>query len=383
MAAPLIPGLDPRRIEAEIARVRERESTSYGGGVKANLFNLVAVCLPGGRPEEALEVLLGRRPARIIRVDTESTGPAGAAVSGRCSPGTLDRGVCLEEIDLAAAGDPLGGGAGAWTPLLARDIPTFLWIAGPWAPGPDRALEAVAHADKLIVDSSSTADPMAALAALHRLRQAARGRLAVADLAWSRTLPLRVPAARAVEPPDARAALAELAAVRLEGAERAEALLFFLWLAARLGWQAAAAPGGASFRDAAGRPVAAAHEAPAPLARGVRLSFTARGGSGIEVACTGNGRPDAPPGVRPTSAVPGATALARLWRAKASAHGFGCAAIGDDRGPWRIAHDGELLLAEVDALKQDALLEDALAVAAGLADASAAARRAGAGDRGP
>ena len=141
MAAPLIPGLDPRRIEAEIARVRERESTSYGGGAKANLFNLVAVCLPGGRPDEALEELLGRRPARIIRVDVGSTGQAGAAVSGRCYPGTLDRGVCLEEIDIAAVDDPLGGGAGAWTPLLARDIPTFLWIAGPWVPEPEATLE--------------------------------------------------------------------------------------------------------------------------------------------------------------------------------------------------------------------------------------------------
>jgi glucose-6-phosphate dehydrogenase assembly protein OpcA len=309
----------------------------------------VVAIFPGARPDEELEVLLGRRPARIIRLAVDPrAAPASAAVSGRCSPGTLERGVCLEEIDLAAAGDPLGSGAGAWTPLVARDIPTFLWIAGPWTPGPDLPLEAAAHADKLIVDSSAAGDPVAVLAALHRLRRATRGRLAVADLAWSRTLPLRVQAARAFDPPGARDALDELAEVRLEGATRSEALLFFLWLAARLDWQASAARGGPSFRDAAGWPVAAVHEAPAALAQGARLSFAARAGSCIEVACTVNG----------------------------------CAAIGDDRGPWRIAPEGELLLAEVDTLKQDALLDDALGIAAGIAEAPAAPATAGAGGEG-
>jgi hypothetical protein len=348
MAAPLTPSLDPRHVEAEIARLRERESTAFGGGVKTNLFNLVVVSLPGGRPEEALEVLTGRRPARIIRLAPGPQGPAGASVSGRCFPGTLDRGVCLEEIDIAAAGDPLGGGAGAWTPLLARDIPTFLWIAGSWTPA-DLPREAAAHADKLIVDSSETADPPTALAALHRLREATRRPLAVADLAWSRTLPLRVQAARAFDPPAARDALDRLAGVRLEGSTRSEALLFFLWLAARLGWRPLAGPSGSSFRDASGRTVSLVHGNPGPLDRGARLSFDIRGSASIEAACSPNG----------------------------------CASVGEDRGPWRLAPDGELLLAEIDSLKQDALLDDALGMAEASAAAVTAAHGPDAGDRGP
>jgi glucose-6-phosphate dehydrogenase assembly protein OpcA len=327
MASPVIPTLDPQRVEAEIARVRERESTGFGGGVKANLFNLVVACLAGGRPEETLDALLGRRPARIIRLADGPEGTASAAVSGRCSPGTLDRSVCLEEIDVAAGGDPLGAGAGSWTPLLVRDIPTFLWIAGAWTPG-TLPRDAAAHADKLIVDSSLADDPPAALAALHRLREAARGHLAVADLAWSRTLPLRVQAARAFDPPEARDSLDELAAVRLEGGARSEALLFFLWLACRLGWRASAGRDIPSFADPAGRNVSLVHVNPAPLARGARLSFTVRGAA-LEVSCSPNG----------------------------------CASIGEDRGPWRIAPDGELLLAEVDTLKQDALFDDVLGMA--------------------
>jgi glucose-6-phosphate dehydrogenase assembly protein OpcA len=327
MASPVIPSLDPQRVEAEITRVRERESTGFGSGVKTNLFNLVVACLAGGCPEETLEALLGRRPARIIRLAAGPEGAAGAAVSGRCSPGALDRGVCLEEIDVAAGGDPLGVGAGAWTPLLERDIPTFLWIAGAWTPGklpPDAA----AHADKLIVDSSLADDAPAALAALHRLREAARGHLTVADLAWSRALPLRVQAARAFDPPEARNSLDELTAVRLEGGTRSEAQLFFLWLACRLGWQLSAGRDGLSFADPAGRNVSLVHENPAPLASGARLSFAVRGAA-IEVSCSANG----------------------------------CASIGEDRGPWRIAPDGELLLAEVDTLKQDSLLDDVLGMA--------------------
>ncbi len=344
MAASLTSPLDPRRIEAEIARVRERESSPFGGGVKANLFNLVVVSLPGGRPNEALDALVGRRPARIIRLASAEAGPAipaEASVSGRCFPGTHDRGVCLEEIDIAAAGDPLGSGAGAWAPLVARDIPTFLWIARSWTPGgnlcprrlqPVPGLDAVAHADKLIVDTSPADDPAEVLAALHRLREATRDRLAIADLAWSRTLPLRAQAARTFDPPDARDALDELTAVRLEGVTRSEALLFFLWLASRLGWQAFTGRGGPSFADAAGRTVLTIHEHPAPLTRGARLSFTASGRS-----------------------------------------------VGEDPRPWRIAPDGELLLAEVDSLKQDALLEDAIC----LADRSFPSLGTGARGRGP
>jgi hypothetical protein len=339
------PSLDPRRVEAEIARMRERETTGFGGGVKANLFNLVVVCRTGGRWEEALEALLGRRPARIIRLVEGPDGPAGAVVSGRCSAGTLDRGVCLEEIDVAAGGDPLGVGTGVWTPLLARDIPTFLWVAGPWKAG-TLPRDAAAHADKLIVDSSLADDPPAAFAAIRRSREAARGHLAVADLAWSRALPLRVQAARAFDPPDARDALDELTAVRLEGATRPEAQLFFHWLAGRLGWRPIEGRDIPSFADSSGRAISLVHENPAPLARGARLSFATRG-SAIEVACSANDRPDRHPGRQPTSAV----------------EGYGCASIGEDRGPWRIAPDGELLLAEVDTLKQDTLLDEALGMA--------------------
>jgi glucose-6-phosphate dehydrogenase assembly protein OpcA len=322
MAAPVTYGTDPRRIEAEIARLRERETSGFGGGVKANLFNLVVACLPGSRPDEALDALLGRRPARIIRLAPGR--PAGPVVSGRCFPGTLERSVCLEEIDIAAGDDPLGSGAGAWTPLLARDIPTLVWLSGSWTAA-NLPTEAAAHTDKLIVDSSGTDDPAASFAALHRLREAARGRLAVADLAWSRTLPLRGQAARAFDPPAARDALTGLTGVRLEGGTRAEALLFFLWFASRLGWRVADARGSVSLTDAGGRAVSVVHADPAPLVRGARVAFTARG-TELEVTCSANG----------------------------------CASVREDRGPWRVAPDGELLLAEVDTLKQDALLDTVL-----------------------
>ena len=42
----------------------------------------------------------------------------------------------------------------------------------------------------------------------------------------------------------------------------------------------------------------------------------------------------------------------------------GCAAIGEDRGPWRVLDDDGLLLAEVDSPKQDPLLAEALDMAA-------------------
>jgi len=326
MAPPVNAPLDLGGIEAEIARVRERESSPFGGGAKANLFNLVIVSLAGARTDDAQEALLGRRPARIIRLAVGEPGPGEASVSGSCSPDALERGVCLEEIELPARGDPLAIGAGAWTPLLDRDIPTLFWIAGPWMPEPRPAF---AYADKLIVDSSPVDEPLSTLAALHELRLSMRGRLTVADLAWSRLRPLRVHTARAFDPPEARDALTGLAEIRLEGGTSSEALLFFLWLAARLGWQATAGSDGPSFRDAAGIPLATVHDAPAPLVQGARLAFASRAGMRLAITCSESG----------------------------------CASVGDERSPWRIASDAELLLEEVDSLTQDAVFGEVLAVA--------------------
>lgn len=302
--------LDPRAIEREIGRIRERESNPYSSGVKTNLFNLVIFAGQGeaGAPAAApsLQHLLGKRAARIITVDREEAGQsAGAVVSGRCFPDARSRGVCFEEIRIV--GDEPTTDIGAWAPLLIREIPVYAWALGrPTKESLAPVLEAAEFIDKLIVDSStgqSRASAWQAIRALGSFRSAARRSVVVADFAWRRTHALRVRTARAFDPPEARARLAEIREVSVAGLPHAEGALFYLWLASRMGWL----PGkGPTLREPA-----IEERAPAPWAP-VELCF--RGGEPLAL--------DARP-----------------------------------------ATDGEILLAEVDSLPQDALLEDALALA--------------------
>jgi hypothetical protein len=312
--------MDPRAIEREIGRIRERESNPYSSGVKTNLFNLVIFAGQGEAAAQAagpaLQHLLGKRAARIITIDGEGAGQStGAVVSGRCFPDSRSRGVCFEEIGIS--GGAPGTNIGAWAPLLIRDIPVYAWRLGrPTRESLAPVLEAAELIDKLIVDSSaglSHASAREAIYALGGFRSAARQSVVVADFAWRRTHALRVQAARAFDPPETRARLGEIREVSVAGLPHAEGALFFLWLASRLGW----APG------------------QGPTLRGPATEGNAPGlGVAAELHFS-NGEPLVL-GAKPVS-------------------------------------DGEILLAEVDSLYQDALLEDALALAEALARTGALA----------
>ncbi len=324
--------LDPRAIEREIGMIRERESNPYSSGIKTNLFNLVILAgdeADAAAAGPALAHMLGRRPARIITIVGAPGGGVAdgagtalrASVSGRCFPDTHSRGVCFEEIRITAGGGPVD--VGAWAPLLIRDIPVYAWLRGlPDAARLAPVLEAAEYIDALIADSTPAVSPREAAGAargLRRARAAARRAFTVSDLAWSRTLPLRVQAARAFDAPAERPRLSSIREVAAGTLAPAEALGLYLWLASRRGWEprpGARDAGVPLFADAAGRPV------------------------GLSVARAGAGTPGA------------ALSASILFDA-------GDALELASAGP----SDGEILLAEVDRVRQDPLLEDALAAA--------------------
>jgi hypothetical protein len=326
--------LDPRAIERELAMIRERESNPYSSGIKTNLFNLVI--LAGGEAEAAaagpaLAHMLGRRPARIITLvgdpvhaPAEGAAPGvRASVSGRCFPDTHSRGVCFEEIRIVASGQEVD--VGAWVPLLIRDIPVYAWVLG--LPGRERlapVVEAAEYIDTLVADCTPAGSPQDALGAARALRAAraaARRAFTVADLAWRRTLPLRVQAARAFDAPEERARLQSIRGFSAGSLAPGEALGLCLWLASRLGWtRQPAGPGRTDatprFVDAAGRQVALSGTAGGSREAGTEMSVEIRFDAGEPLILAA---------AAPT--------------------------------------DGEILLAEVDSLRQDPLFEDALAAA--------------------
>jgi hypothetical protein len=332
--------LDPRAIEREIGMIRERESNPYSSGIKTNLFNLVILGGSAGADGEgpqaaALRHLLGRRPARIITLDRRA-GPAGgnpgvrASVSGRCFPGTHSRGVCFEEILLSGGGEAAAD-VGAWAPLLIRDIPVYAWALGPATGGVLAPFgEGAEYIDKLIVDSAAGAgaeEGLEALRALAAARAASRRSIVAADLAWRRTAPLRAQAARVFDPPEARGRLGSLRSVSPRGLRPAESLQLLLWLAARLGWTVRP---GARFIDAKGRQVS------------------------VSI-----GEPPSAASARPREA----------------AVEFGFDSAEPLRAAAALPPDGEVLLAEVDSLRQDPLLEEVLALAEALPPGAAGRAR--------
>ena len=312
--------LNPRVIEQEIARIREKESNPYSSGTKTNLFTLVIFRQKGAVPpgqrdpaETALQYMLGKRPARIITITRARAPRTEVWVSGRCFPDKRNRGVCFEEVRIESGDDGVGIDPGAWAPLLIRDLPVFAWI--PDGLGTDEGswegalLKAAGLIDKLLVDSARLAGG-SALPALRELGERTAGAFLLSDFSWRRSRILREQTARAFDPPGMRPFLASVQSVRLYGGSEFEASLFFLWLRVRLG-----------------RKFLVEHAAAGALAEGFRVTFKLDGAPDLDIGCTKGG----------------------------------CLSRGEEKGAYRFPSDGEILLEEVDTLSRDPVFVEVLA----------------------
>lgn len=333
--------LNPRVIEQEIARIREKESNPYSSGTKTNLFTLVVFrqqgAIPPGEPdpvEAALQYMLGKRPARIITITRTRAPRTEVWVSGRCFPDKRNRGVCFEEVHIESGDDGVGLDPGAWAPLLIRGLPVFAWI--PDGLGADERtwegalLKAAGLIDKLLVDSARLSsghserngigvrdgfgigvrDGFGELSAVRELRERTSGAFLLSDFSWRRSRVLREQTARAFDPPGMRPLLASVRSVRLYGGSEFEASLFFLWLRVRLG-----------------REIQAEHAAAGALAEGFRVAFKIAGAPDLDIGCTKGG----------------------------------CLSRGEEKGAYRFPTDGEILLEEVDTLSRDPVFVEVLA----------------------
>lgn len=354
-------GLDPRAIEEEIARIRDRESNPFIAGTRTNLFTLVIMlagaeeresaagakepAAQGGAPdagaraaaaarvEQALMYVLGRRPARIITIEPGEGPRTTVTAGGRCSPDMRNRGVCFEEIRIYCGSDGLGARPAAWSPLLIKDLPVYAWWSGFLSSYPKELSEAAELLDKVMVDASyypsARGNPYEALAVMAREKDRARA-TAFVDLGWRRMGSLRAQTARMFDAPGTRERLDAVSGVSLSGGTPTDGAEYFLWLAARLGWKPERLDSdSARFTDAAGRRVDAAHQGGRPT-EGLRVSFSfSDGGGELAMTCQGNG----------------------------------CVAMGEETGVYRQLSDGEALLTELDSLAQDPLFADVLDLA--------------------
>jgi hypothetical protein len=116
-------------------------------------------------------------------------------------------------------------------PLVVTDLPTVVWAPH----GYPEALDALLHISQVVlIDSVNEPDPVSALRRAKELAEEAY----VVDLAWLRTTPWRERVASTFDPPRWRGELGRIDAVTVRHRQDSgvAGVLFFGWLASRLGW---------------------------------------------------------------------------------------------------------------------------------------------------
>lgn len=235
---------------AQLHRVMLRSGGEEARMVRLSVLTLVAVCTDddGARSaEEVLTRLAQAHPARAIIIvgDPAAVGGIEADLSLHC---VADRGgaqVCVEQVLLRVPGERRGHLASVVTPLLVPDVPVYVWLVG--APTLEGAFghQAVAVAERLIIDSGAYPDPASTLARLADEDAAQQHPLPIVDLAWARTRPWRELLAGAFDGTDMRPFVRSIRSVEVVSngdVPSTQAWLVLGWLASKLGWPDASGP---------------------------------------------------------------------------------------------------------------------------------------------
>jgi glucose-6-phosphate dehydrogenase assembly protein OpcA len=219
--------------EETIALLHQELATNGNGNVN------LPYGTDGSSPRVADEIAI-RNPCRIITLSPIAGEDVGvkAQVSAYCpiqkqASSTL---VCCEYITLTGTVAALERVGGMLPALLIGGLPKFLW----WKATPDannalfKRLAAVCN--NVIVDSCNFNEPEQDLLNLQGLVE---NGVPLADLNWRRLSGWQELTAEAYDPPQRRAALADVDRVNIdyEKGSPVQALLFLGWLASRLQWQ--------------------------------------------------------------------------------------------------------------------------------------------------
>jgi glucose-6-phosphate dehydrogenase assembly protein OpcA len=169
-----------------------RDAETAGGVLRACGMTLVVAAESASECEElrhTLGVLMHNHPARAIVLRLNENPGLDANVFSQCwMPFGKHQQICAEGIEITAGVGELHHVAQLLLPLIVSDLPAVLWCRGPRVFTDETFEPLLPLVQKLIVDSTSAADPQAAIASIRRMRK--DGRL-VADLAWTKLTGLR------------------------------------------------------------------------------------------------------------------------------------------------------------------------------------------------
>ncbi|MDQ3587275.1 MAG: glucose-6-phosphate dehydrogenase assembly protein OpcA [Actinomycetota bacterium] len=243
MAGDLGPGrwsaadTSPAEIEAALRELLKERFAEHETFAPARVLNLVVVADHDwkgeiqnrldqvGRHHASRTILCAVQPGRTTldahaEITVEDEAPSGEMVAG------------TEQVTITCGERHLPGLDTIVDPLVVTDLATLVWAPHRHREGLD-ALMSLAQI--VLVDSVNEPDPAEAVSRALALSE----RAYVVDLAWLRSTPWRERVAASFDPPLWREELRRISSVtaRHRPDSGSAAVLFFGWLAARLGWQ--------------------------------------------------------------------------------------------------------------------------------------------------
>lgn len=225
-------------IDKELRKLWEQDEAR----TNASLVNLVVYSeKPGALLENSAIIrnLTREHACRAILVEIDRAEPLPslrAWITAHCHLAHGRKSVCCEQIAFYLTGKVTGRFRNTVFAHLNSDLPLIFWWQGELSEILTERLVSVM--DRLIIDSSSWADPAASF---KRLEAAALTNtdLILQDHAWTRTWQFRLGVASIFDDPAAQRALPGIDSVEItyHPAHRNSALQFLAWLAEQAGWK--------------------------------------------------------------------------------------------------------------------------------------------------
>jgi glucose-6-phosphate dehydrogenase assembly protein OpcA len=227
----------PSKIEAALRQLLAEQHARSDGYVPARVLNLVVVLDREWRGEiyNRLEGVGRYHPSRTILCAVDpgrSTIDAQVTMTAEGEPKPGEFALLRERVVLDLGPQHLENLDTIVDPLVVSDLATVVWSPH----GHPEAVNAVLDlAQIVLIDSVNEPDPAGAVARARELAAKAY----VVDLAWLRSTPWRERIAATFDPPQWRQELDKIASVTVRHRPDSgiAGLLFFGWLATRLGWQ--------------------------------------------------------------------------------------------------------------------------------------------------
>ncbi|OYT70963.1 MAG: hypothetical protein CFK52_09625 [Chloracidobacterium sp. CP2_5A] len=246
--------VDVAAIERELtelwkAAAEVKEGSADEAVMRVCLLNLLVFITDEARFGEVSEVvakITESAPCRAIILYGNPAAPTDetqAWIASHCHLDDRMRQVCCEEIRVAARGATIRYLARTVAPLIAPDLPVFLWWQDLQTLGEKYFLDFLSEVDRVIMDSRGLTHRDGVAAQLASFVLESRRRAAFSDLNWTRLTRWRDLVAGLFDAPDLTHQLQELTRVTICYANDDEtpgiplqALLLAGFFAAQLGW---------------------------------------------------------------------------------------------------------------------------------------------------